>query len=69
MRTPSIRPPHVSMNAVPLSPVMSPPQPSPRMSTYRKFLETEIRRLNDFETEERRIARGKVLPLKAAGGH
>ena len=37
--------------------------------TYRKFLETEIRRLNDYETEERRLAMGKVLPLKAAGVH
>ena len=40
-----------------------------RRSTYRKFLETEIRRLNDYETEERRLAMGKILPLKAAGGH
>ena len=38
-------------------------------AVYRRFLETEIRRLNDYEAEERRIARGKVLPLRATGTH
>lgn len=34
-------------------------------SLWRMFLETEIRRLNDFEIEERRHARGKVLAFPA----
>lgn len=38
-------------------------------STYRRFLETEIRKLNEFEAEERRLARGKVLPIRATGTH
>lgn len=39
-------------------------------STYRRFLETRLRQLNEFEAEERRLARGKVLPFKAAApGH
>jgi|GEM_PF-5796576 len=33
-------------------------------SLWRKFLETEIRRLNEFEQAERRIARGKVLAFR-----
>lgn len=39
-------------------------------SLWRQFLETEIRRLNDFEAEERKLARGKVLPFReVVGGH
>lgn len=38
-------------------------------AVYRRFLETEIRRLNEFEAEERRLARGKILPFKDAVGH
>lgn len=38
-------------------------------AVYRRFLETEIRRLNDFEAEERQLARGKVLPIRATGTH